>query len=1423
MPSACVGQQIYYGIGTVDPNGDSLRFELTPAKTGTGANVSYTGGYTYLRPMTQFSMDSATGLITARSTVAGKFLVAFLVKEYERCDPVLKGRLKGVTYREVQFVVSACSNNVPRDISGVSNITGQAMKLGRFKIEVCEGQTFGWDDTLQDPDVLDTLYISTNMQDVLPGATVQYISLNRRTTVARFSWRAVIGGTSIVKSFFLEFNDNRCDYPGKGFSVFEIIVKPATSAGPDQNVCIGDTVMVDAVGGTAFTWTSISGDPLISGVNWFPLTLGYPGQYNLFRPSQTTYLQVASNAQSPCGGSITSCFTVDTIRIHPVDSFSLATVPDMFLCNPASGQLDVTPSKSQFTYSYEWGPNKNLSSNTVKNPTFSGLNVDRRYYVTVSSDSGCVRTDSVDIGVSDPFPTNMKLLASDTLICLQDTVDLWMNLGSVNYGVVCDTPVYQCQGVARDIIGYQGALQNSGTAVNYPVVYNNYYFGTKTQIIYRASDLKARGIKAGPLDGIAFQILSLSSAGATPFNGFTIKVGCTPDDKFTSGDRNFYQGAMVQVFDPKAVTPSVGWNQYNFDRLYVWDGTSNLVVDVCWDNTTRYIANNHVMGFINTTYPATQYYYSTSSAAAACGQSMSNNTTYPAAVIPNTRFSTCSGVDANRYNFSWVSNGSNSGFMGATNRDSIRASVNLLTDSIYTVYISDKRFGVCHDTFSIKVKVVSEYNTKPDTLPSQCMINGFIKFTSKTPYWITKPGGRWSGAGIVNDTLGLWDPLISGQGNFYVKYRVTGDACESEDSTMVHIVGLPDPSIIEPTVICGYSKHDLIGALSGGYFSGIGVDSSNIGGVRKYWVDGKKYKPSRTNPDTALIQHRIYRGCWHDTIYKIPVVAPFDSTYMGIYFDGRPQLTSEFCRTGDIDSLMWVDMPRGFWYSPSHPGIIDSVGRFNPGLASTSKPKGNTDLVTVRVVDTGFCGTSNTLTFAVLDPPYFEVVDKNYCLNESRCSGIATLEQYDTIRIAYPNFSSTNGLPYDTVVHVDNTVGGGGWNISSNDLETRWDMPNVLQPQSKTLFRYRWCDKNPGKYSVYYQVGMNTNHPSQYCARRDTGIMDFAFPPKAPLLTGDEYNFCARDSVNLLEAKTARPEERIEWYFTPDELDSATAFYLGSPLDKSMFQSKSGSYFVKSRNPTGCLSTATEVPYYIRNYPNVAIDSNHSGGRIVLGSQNMGTYVNASQNPDKKMTYWWGQGLGKFNPPFEIPSWEPDMNTQHNETSEANATLNIDFTGYQTSDPQFSNTYPLILLIGVDQYGCSDTTWVYGTIDRLVQPTFPNVFTPNGDFTNDWWSILNPKDSNRCKDFTNGCYENEDYMKSWYRESFDNIEGFIYDRWGRKMYELTIDEPFWKGANMSGNDVADGVYFVVLEYTLNDMGKTTDKYEGTITLIRGKD
>ncbi|MBD81413.1 MAG: hypothetical protein CL840_21020, partial [Crocinitomicaceae bacterium] len=401
MPSVCLGQDVFYGVGTVDPDGDSLRFELT-CPDNNGSSASGRNGFTCARPITNLKLDSSTGLISFKHTgSSGRYAVAFWVKEYERCT----GKLKGQTRREVQFTISACSNNVPRDISGVSNIIGNATKTGRFKMEVCQGEKFTWEDTIFDKDVTDTLRFESNIADGLPGATMTKTFLSRNKCVLKFEWIAVIGNNPI-KSFFVSFDDDRCSFPGNGFSVFEIQVLNATSAGPDRVVCIGDSVDMTAYGGRLYNWRTVSGDPLVTGVNWFPdTTVDDTNRTGIFIPINPTILEVKSDLKVGCMLAF-NCRKLDTIYINPVDSFSLTTVPDFFLCNPGKGDLDVTPSRTTMGYKYKWDQSSLLTgTDTVKNPSFANVKFPTRFGVTVTGDSGCVKEDYVDVNVTDPFPT----------------------------------------------------------------------------------------------------------------------------------------------------------------------------------------------------------------------------------------------------------------------------------------------------------------------------------------------------------------------------------------------------------------------------------------------------------------------------------------------------------------------------------------------------------------------------------------------------------------------------------------------------------------------------------------------------------------------------------------------------------------------------------------------------------------------------------------------------------------------------------------------------------------------------------------------------------------------------------------------------------------------------------------------------------
>ena len=105
----------------------------------------------------------------------------------------------------------------------------------------------------------------------------------------------------------------------------------------------------------------------------------------------------------------------------------------------------------------------------------------------------------------------------------------------------------------------------------------------RTQCLYLASELKAAGLSAGTITAIAFQVTTKAST--VPFTGMTIKMKNTSTTTLPGGGVAFEEGSAV-VFGPVDFTTAAGLNTITLSTPFVWDGISNVLVDLCFDNST---------------------------------------------------------------------------------------------------------------------------------------------------------------------------------------------------------------------------------------------------------------------------------------------------------------------------------------------------------------------------------------------------------------------------------------------------------------------------------------------------------------------------------------------------------------------------------------------------------------------------------------------------------------------------------------------------------------------------------------------------------------------------------------------------------------------------------------------------------------------
>jgi gliding motility-associated-like protein len=135
-----------------------------------------------------------------------------------------------------------------------------------------------------------------------------------------------------------------------------------------------------------------------------------------------------------------------------------------------------------------------------------------------------------------------------------------------------------------------------------------------------------------------------------------------------------------------------------------------------------------------------------------------------------------------------------------------------------------------------------------------------------------------------------------------------------------------------------------------------------------------------------------------------------------------------------------------------------------------------------------------------------------------------------------------------------------------------------------------------------------------------------------------------------------------------------------------------------------------------------------------------------------------------------------------------------DFVNYTHIYQEYGN---YIVTVIASENGCSDTATML--IQVLINPItydIPNVFTPNGDNTNQFFTLINPIGFNRVEEF----------------------EVLILNRWGQLIRTFNNYDFGWDGKDENGNDMVEGVYYYKL-YIRSVFGEIFENH-GFFHLIR---
>jgi gliding motility-associated-like protein len=171
---------------------------------------------------------------------------------------------------------------------------------------------------------------------------------------------------------------------------------PTVTAGPDQTICEGDALPLQATGADTYTWSPAT-----------DLSCSSCANPTATPAATTTYTLVGATTM----GCIDSATLTITVNPRPV----ILAGPDQTLCEGLPAQLSATGGVS-----YSWSPGTGLSCTNCDNPVATPSTT-TLYTVTGTGNNGCTSADDVTVNI---VPAPPVYAGADATICSGNTLQL---------------------------------------------------------------------------------------------------------------------------------------------------------------------------------------------------------------------------------------------------------------------------------------------------------------------------------------------------------------------------------------------------------------------------------------------------------------------------------------------------------------------------------------------------------------------------------------------------------------------------------------------------------------------------------------------------------------------------------------------------------------------------------------------------------------------------------------------------------------------------------------------------------------------------------------------------------------------------------------------------------------------------------------
>lgn len=797
VPYVCINQQYNYNNGGVDPNNDSLVFEvLQPLTVAVGCgNTAVNTTYSTKSPVLSipsnpfqtnntFQISSTTGQLSFTPSELGPQTVSVRVKEYRNNVYI------GSVMRDIQVQVIQCVTTTPTVNTDPTTLTGSQFTNGQ--VVGCATKPFSFCYDVKSSDTDAVLVVTDNHTASAPGSSVTYTNVGNDSVRGCFTWTPGATDTG-TRVFAVTVKDSSCATGGVPITqtfLVPMYVWAVTKAFKDTSICIGDSVQLSAVGGTGYFWSVLSGQTNSLSCNTCKSPIAFP--------NVTTVYTVTSNSSPFCNQN------ADTITVTVNNPPSPAIGSNTPVC--PGGTINLTATPASTATAFEWlGPNSFTSS--VQNPSISNAQIaNGGVYAVRAVIAGCTTSySSTNVFVGYP---NAPTAGSNSPVCENTPINLTASF-------ISGTVVYAWTGPN----GFTSSQQNPTIAVATPASAGIYkvkadvngcpsFFDSVTVVVRDAPDtpvaastvIYCQDVLAAPLtaNGTNLRWYTSPTGGtgsatapvpATGNPGTTTYYVTQTDNNFCESNRKAINVVVLAKPLPPMVSPIVYYCQTDTPTQLTASGTN-----LKWYTSATGGIGSTTAPTPSTANAGTTNYYVSQTDGSGCESDRAQISVViiakPAKPIINSPVNYCQfgpnipalNVFVNGANITWYT--TPTGGTGSTTTPVINTNVTGTT----TFYVTQKVNG-CE---SIRGALVVNVIAKPqppvvsDTQICQFASAGNLTATGTNLRWYTSAtGGTGSSTAPTPNTANL------GITKYYVSQTVNG--CESDrDSIEVMIKPLPD-------------------------------------------------------------------------------------------------------------------------------------------------------------------------------------------------------------------------------------------------------------------------------------------------------------------------------------------------------------------------------------------------------------------------------------------------------------------------------------------------------------------------------------------------------------------------------------------------------------------------------------------------------